>query len=218
MKSKFAQQIWALLQERLFSIPSTATLFNPYAASSCQADLPGGDQIRRENLLNYLGAFRRPPQVLVIGEAFGWRGGRFSGVPFTSEAQLCRQRLPFRGHCSSRQGSPFSESSATIFWRHLARWHPHFLAWNCIPMHPHRPGQPFSNRTPSRREVDAFTGLLAEISDRVKSRQVLALGRTAERTLQRIGIPATYVRHPSHGGAAAFQASIEALWGTPPLA
>jgi uracil-DNA glycosylase len=210
----FGQQIWALLQERLFPIPSTATLFNPYASGRSQADLPGGDQIRRENLLSYLGTFRRPPSMMVVGEAFGWRGGRFSGVPFTSEAQLCRQRLPFPGHRSGRQAAPYGESSATIFWRHLAPFHPRFLAWNCIPLHPHKPGRPLSNRTPSRREIDAFAGLLAELLDRVHPRQVVALGRSAERALQQIGIPATYVRHPSHGGAAAFQAGIEALWGT----
>jgi hypothetical protein len=71
------------------------------------------------------------------------------------------------------------------------------LLWNLVPTHPHRPGEPRSNRPPTRAEIEAGAGFLAELS---RGRRVLAVGRLAH---ARLG--GAYVRHPSHGGAAAFR-------------
>jgi len=74
------------------------------------------------------------------------------------------------------------------------------LLWNLVPTHPHRPGEPRSNRPPTRAEVEAAAGFLAELS---RGRRVVAVGRIAH---ARIDGP--YLRHPSHGGAAAFSAGL----------
>jgi uracil-DNA glycosylase len=146
-------------------------------------------QLRRERLVAYL-ASRRSARVLLVGEAAGYRGARVSGIPFTSERQLT--------------GRGPAEASATIVQRTLEELGAaeDVLLWNLVPTHPHRRGEPRSNRLPTRAEIAAARPFLDEL---VRGRRVLAVGRLAERQL---GAP--YVRHPSHGGAAAFRAGLAA--------
>ena len=140
-------------------------------------------------LCDYLDARASAP-VLLVGEAAGWRGARVSGLPFTSERQLT--------------GSGPAEASATIVQRTLAELGAaeQVLLWNLVPTHPHRPGEPRSNRSPSRGEIDDAAVFLARL---LPGRRVLAVGRLAH---ERLG--GTYIRHPSHGGAAAFHARLAA--------
>jgi uracil-DNA glycosylase len=67
------------------------------------------------------------------------------------------------------------------------------LLWNVVPTHP---GTATSNRRPTRAEVCAARPFLDELT---AGRRLVAVGRLAADVL---GAP--YVRHPSHGGAAAF--------------
>ena len=76
----------------------------------------------------------------------------------------------------------------------------HVLLWNVVPTHP---GTETSNRRPSRAEIEAGLPFLRELAS---GRRAVAVGRVAHAVL---GGP--YVRHPSHGGAVAFQASMQAL-------
>jgi uracil-DNA glycosylase len=139
-----------------------------------------------ERLGEYLAA-RADAAVLLVGEAAGYRGARISGIPFTSERQLT--------------GSGPAEATATIVRRVLAELgvEEQVLCWNVVPTHP---GTETSNRRPTREEIDGSRPFLAEL---VRGRRVLAVGRLAQRELA-----APYVRHPSHGGAAAFRASLSA--------
>jgi uracil-DNA glycosylase len=203
------QDTWRWLGQRVFTIPSTSKLFNPYSSHDSLYDRAGGFEIRRRNLQNYVSAFPQLPSFVVIGEAPGWRGCRFSGVPFTSEAQLSSGKLPFAGERSSHHSTPYSESSATLFWREMRLFHPGFFAWNAIPFHPFKPGDPLSNRTPSAAEIHGYSELLAELLSLLRPQVVVAVGRSAERAAERIGVPSQYVRHPAHGGAAAFRSGIE---------
>jgi uracil-DNA glycosylase len=155
------------------------TTFNQYARSPH----------RRERLRAYLDACREATVVLV-GEAAGYRGARVSGVPFTSERQLT--------------GSGPAEATATIVHRVLRELgiEDQVLLWNLVPTHPHRPGEPASNRSPTRSEIEAARCFLEPL---VRDRRSIAVGRLAHRTL---GGP--YVRHPSHGGAELFRATLSA--------
>jgi len=143
--------------------------------------------LRRERLAAYLEA-RRGARLLLVGEAAGYRGARVSGIPFTSERQLT--------------GTGPAEATATIVHRVLAELglEHDVLLWNLVPTHPHRPGNPASNRPPTRDEIRAAGPFLDALAG---GRQVVAIGRLAQRTL---GGP--YVRHPSHGGAPAFRRSL----------
>jgi uracil-DNA glycosylase len=141
--------------------------------------------LRRRRLEAYLER-RSRARFLVVGEAAGYRGARVSGLPFTSERQLT--------------GTGPAEASATIVHRVLAELgaEEDVLLWNVVPTHP---GTPRSNRAPRRDEIRASLRFLEPLT---RGREVVAVGRLAHRVLG-----GTYVRHPSHGGAAAFRAGLE---------
>jgi hypothetical protein len=143
--------------------------------------------LRRRRLAEYLEA-RLDAPILLVGEAAGYRGARVSGLPFTSERQLT--------------GRGPAEATATIVHRVLERLGlaEDVLLWNVVPTHPGTAG---SNRRPTRIEVAAAASFLAELA---RGRRVVAVGRLAAAVT---GAP--YVRHPSHGGAAAFEAGLRAL-------
>ena len=143
-----------------------------------------GADVRRARLRAYLAANTDAPLVLV-GEAAGYRGARVSGIPFTSERIV--------------SGSDPAEASATIVHRVLAELGlaAETLLWNVVPTHPHLPDRPDTNRRPTRSEVEAARPFLVRATS---GRRAVAVGRLAA---DAIGGP--YVRHPSHGGAAAFR-------------
>jgi uracil-DNA glycosylase len=144
-------------------------------------------EVRRERLSRYL-ASRAQARVMLVGEAAGYRGARISGVPFTSERQL--------------SGAGPAEATATVVHSVLRELglEDEVLLWNLVPTHPHRPGEPESNRPPSVREIHACRPFLEVLAG---SRLVLAVGRLAQREL---GGP--YIRHPSHGGATEFRQNL----------
>jgi uracil-DNA glycosylase len=149
-------------------------------------------RLRRERLARYLDDRNHAP-LLLVGEAAGYRGARVSGLPFTSERQLT--------------GRGPAEASATIVHRVLAELgiEEEVLLWNVVPTHPHEPGRPYTNRRPTRGEVESSVVFLEGVA---RGRRVIAVGRLAA---QVTGAP--YVRHPSHGGAEAFWGGLSALVG-----
>ena len=144
----------------------------------------------RKRLGRYLEA-RASAEVVLVGEAAGHRGARVSGIPFTSERQLT--------------GAGPAEATATIVHRVLAELgvESEVLLWNVVPTHP---GSETSNRRPTRAEVEAASPFLDELT---RGRVPIAVGRVAAAAL---GAP--YVRHPSHGGAAAFEEGLRQAFAT----
>jgi uracil-DNA glycosylase family 4 len=145
---------------------------------------------RRERLAAYLDR-RRSASIVLVGEAAGYRGARVSGIPFTSERQLT--------------GRGPAEATATIVQRTLTELglDEDVLLWNVVPTHPHLPGRPYSNRRPTRAEVQASFPFLEGVA---RGRRIVAVGRLAQEVT---GAP--YVRHPSHGGAALFRRDLDSL-------
>ncbi len=202
------EDAWQLLQEKVFPTPSTDILFNPYRDAHADYDRPNAVAIRRENLRRYLACYERPPPVFLLAEAPGPWGCRFSGVPLVSEAQLLDAAFPIDGAPSSRNETPHHEYSAKIYWRVLRPYFPHFFTWNSVPYHPHHADRLLSIRTPKASEVAASAGVLAGLLEILQPRCLLAIGRKAERALTIVGAEATYVRHPSQGGAKLFEAGV----------
>jgi uracil-DNA glycosylase len=147
-------------------------------------------RVRRERLSAYLGVRREAP-ILLVGEAAGYRGARVSGLPFTSERQLT--------------GTGPAEATATIVHRVVMELglEEQVLFWNVVPTHPHRLGEPHSNRRPTDVEVEAALPFLDELAI---GRHLIAVGRLAAAVLD-----APYVRHPSHGGAREFRSGLVEL-------
>ena len=141
----------------------------------------------RERLERYLDE-RRDAPILLVGEAPGYRGTRISGIPFTSERQLT--------------GAGPAEATATIVHRTLAELGlaGEVMLWNVVPTHP---GDERSNRPPTRAEGEAGVVFARALA---RGRLVVPVGRVAHALLG-----GSYLRHPSHGGAAAFAAGLRAL-------
>jgi uracil-DNA glycosylase len=157
--------------------------FNQYARGPRAALL-------RERLVSYLDE-RRDADLLLVGEAPGYRGARFSGIPFTSERQLT--------------GLGPAEATATIVRRALDELGiaERTLLWNVVPTHPHLARDPATNRRPTAGEVEVGAAFLDVL---VSRRRVVPVGRLAESALGAEGL-----RHPSHGGARAFRDGLHAL-------
>jgi uracil-DNA glycosylase family 4 len=144
----------------------------------------------RMRLSSYLEA-RADAEIILVGEAAGYRGARISGLAFTSERQLT--------------GAGPAEASATIVQRVLDDLGvaENVLLWNVVPTHP---GTATSNRRPTQAEVEAARPFLDELT---RGRRVVAVGRLAAEALE-----APYVRHPSHGGGTAFGEGLRRVLAT----
>jgi len=168
---------------RRLSEARIGSTFNFYAEGQ-------GAGVRRGRLAEYLES-RCEARILLVGEAAGYRGARVSGLAFTSERQLT--------------GTGPAEASATIVHGALAELGlaEEVLLWNVVPTHPQCPGEPLSNRAPTRAEAKEGLPFVEELAAK---RKVIAVGRLAAQSL---GAP--YVRHPSRGGATAFRAGLMEL-------
>jgi uracil-DNA glycosylase len=201
--------------DRLASEPAMQNTFNPYATND------PASEVRRGNLLLYLRRMaERRPHSLLIGEAPGYRGCRVTGVPFTSEAILLAEPSPFTlfgegaGYRACVEHSrPRCEATATILWEMLATLGVLPLLWNVFPYHPHRSGAPDSNRRPTASELAAGRWAVAELIAGYGIETIIAVGNVAAAALARWSIAAQRVRHPGHGGKAAFGRELAAALG-----
>ena len=203
--------VWDLFDTHVFPAPSTDELFNPYCDRRAELDVPDAPTHRRDNLRRYLNCFGDAPRLFLLLEAPGPWGCRFSGVPVTSESQLTDPDFPIDGTATSQKDTPITEYSASIFWRVLKPYFPHFFVWNSLPLHPHDPDDPLSIRTPRRSEVREWHDLLRALLDTLDPVRTVGVGRKGERALDEVGADPTYVRHPSQGGANKFEAGMEKI-------
>ena len=168
-----------------------AGALNIYDEDDCVGwgDRPGLATQRRLALRDYLVSHWTAPAVLV-GEAPGRDGARWSGVPFTS----CRQL----------RGWGPTEPTATIVHRVLSDLGcaGDVLFWNASMLF--APG----NRDPRRAEVAACADVLGMVC---RGRAVFAVGRFAQ-----VATDAPYIRHPSHGGVPRFAEGIRVALRSPP--
>jgi hypothetical protein len=203
--SSWHDTIIEAFERYLYDYPSTDSAFNPYRDENPELDVASAGAIRRRNLEAYVRAHPEPPPILVVMEAPGPWGCRFTGVPVTSEVQLLDPAFPLSGERTSRQTEPLTEYSASIFWKVMLPFFPRFIIWNTVPLHPHKAGRPMSIRTPTMREIRAFAPLSRTVIEAVEPDTILSVGRKAEHLVTReLGLEATYIRHPSQGGATMF--------------
>jgi hypothetical protein len=198
---------------RLLAAYSAHNAFNQYGQVHPHLDCPDAPQIRRENLGCYLELFAGA-RILLVGEAAGYAGCRFSGIPFTSEAQIAGPApLPWALglglRSSSARESPWDELSARIVWAALGGRRD-CLLWNAFPWHPPGASGPLSNRAPGplvRQGIEVLRRLLSSFPHA----RPVAVGRVAHSALAALGMSAPYIRHPSHGGRRAFEAGLAEL-------
>ena len=182
-------------------------VFNPWCEYDQTTDVSrAAPRDRIDRLVAHLTS---KPRYILIGEAAGYQGCKVSGIPFTSERLLNEGSIP-RIACGTRLTSrerPWSEPSATVVWGTLHRLAiaEHTVLWNAFPWHPHKSGEPHSNRTPTPAERAAGVPVLRAFLELFPRAQVFAVGRNAEAALLELDIAATALRHPSMGGATRFR-------------
>lgn len=204
------------LAERLVAaIPGgLPNLFNPWR-DACPADLPGNGP--QDKLLRLAAHLACEPKFILCGEAPGYQGCRHSGVAFTSERLLLEGAIPRVSIPANRLTTrrlPYSEPSATIVWKTLSRLGiaEHTILWNALQMHPFRPGEHESNRTPTDAELMQGAPAMRLLVETFPKAKVVAVGRKSELLLGQMGVAtAGQVRHPANGGATAFAAGLSRL-------
>jgi uracil-DNA glycosylase len=162
--------------------------------------------IHRSNLRHYLEALDEiGPDMLLIGEAPSYRGGRLTGIPFTSERIMLSGILPGSGYRKATPGPEMStEASATMVWGTICRIHPLPLLWNAFPFHPFDRGNPRSNRLPSMSELLIGQDFIRVLMRLLDFQRIVAIGNRASLSLSRMNIAHERVRHPSQGGKQKF--------------
>jgi uracil-DNA glycosylase len=160
----------------------------------------------------------RRPRVLLVGEAPGYRGMRITGVPFTNLG-LLRDGIPHFGLLGVENGYELPEApvgvaaepTATVLWQTLVELDFLPALWSAFPLHPHRPGEPLSNRTPTAREAAAWMWSWQAVQELLGIERVVAVGNIAATSLARLGLTVPRVRHPAHGGKAKFASGLREL-------
>ncbi|MDP3181729.1 MAG: hypothetical protein Q8M54_02795 [Desulfobaccales bacterium] len=202
------QDIWDFCEREIFSVPSTDILFNQYKDYDERVDLPNAIEIRKNNLFNYLKSVQRRPEFLVIAEAPGPWGCRFSGIALTSERQLISKLFPFSGMTSSRkdpdpilnikQSPPYRSTTSDRFWNVMLPFYDNILVWNCVPFHPHYDGMILNPiRIPSPEEVRQFSHILYKLNIILSPKKIISVGKISLNALKKLNVASNYVRHPS---------------------
>jgi hypothetical protein len=215
---------------RLLKKSPSGAVFNPWWQVDEPNDIgPNAPAIRRKQLGAYLQKRLRKAHIAVIGEAVGYRGGHFTGIPMTSERLLLgrseKVRLKsndFFSDISPRRTSKlencpdgFSEPTATIVWGTLLQHGlkpDQFVLWNASPWHSFdsRRGM-LSNRMPNKSEQAAGLLMLKAFLELFQCEQLVALGKIAAAQLEKLSVHAHCVRHPASGGAKLFREQITGI-------
>lgn len=209
-------------------LPDSAPVFNPWGQTDLQYDLSAdAPNIRSAQLRRYFETRLRRAKIALIAEAPSYAGAKFCGIAMCCERMLLAEGADydsafFEGP-KARTSAPtpglhnddgMLERTASIVWKTMgqAGFHPHeFVNWNAFAWHPHEPGNPLTNRTPTPAELQAGLPVLHAFLDLFPSVKVVAVGQVCQRTLASLNVPAHPVRHPSYGGASEFRAGIVAL-------
>src|SRR5438105_1199714 len=138
---------------RLLENSPSGAVFNPWWQVDKQNDVGrNAPAIRRKQLAAYLRKRLGKIKLVLIGEALGYRGGHFSGIPMTSERILLGKKKDrgiepeqvFSSIRACRTSKPrkcpdgFSEPTATIVWSAMLKLglNPEqFVLWNAFPWH-----------------------------------------------------------------------------------
>ena len=209
--------------------PSGA-VFNPWWHVDEENDTgPREPRIRRKQFRAYLCDRLGKARLAIVGEALGYRGGHFTGIPMTSERILLGRNKNvgigakqfFSDIVACRTSKPeicrdgFSEPTATIVWSSLLKLGikpTEFVLWNAFPWHSFDPDERLlSNRTPTKAELATGTPALEAFLNLFPCERVVAVGRLAKSQLDGLSAPVECVRHPASGGAAIFRKQIGAI-------
>ena len=211
-------------------------VFNPWRDFAKGLDIgPEAPHIRGEQMKQFLLPRISRARYLLVAEAIGYQGGRFTGVSLTSERILLGHHgvidpiylLPItKGRRTSNPNNPnlkrsqrnlgFTEPTATIIWGEIIKNQisPYqVITWNIFPFHPFRATEgPLTNRTPTKSELEVGGHYLRGLLEMCPGITIISIGVHARRTLDQLGIKNSPVPHPANGGAARFKREIKNIF------
>jgi len=205
---------------RLLKASPSGAVFNPWWQIDEENDIGRiAPSIRRQQLSAYVQERLGHVKLVVIGEALGYRGGHFSGIPMTSERMLLRKQQNIVAGIKPRRTSKpcvcpngLSEPTATIVWGALLKigvLPNEFVLWNAFPWHSYDSRRGFlSNRAPNKLEQLSGRPVLEALLEVFPCERIVALGKIAAAQLEQLGVNAQCVRHPASGGAKLFREQI----------
>ncbi len=207
-------------------------VFNPWRDFDPRYDADASaPSVRRQNLEKYLLPRLGRAKYIVVAEAVGYQGGRFTGIAITCERMMLglHPSVPaeaiFSGAAGRTSSSTseyilkttqkekgFNEPTDTVVWGAILEngLNPYdVLLWNIFPFHPHKTEEALTNRTPTPQELEwgwPYTKRLLELNGPAK---VVAVGQKAAQTMASFSVPAIALRHPANGGAGLYRAGFK---------
>ena len=122
------------------------------------------------------------PKYLLVGEAPGYKGCRWSGIPFTSEKNLVKNKFfgLQNGFKVRNVKKAQTEQTSTIVWNCLDDIGIYPLLWDAFPFHP------CANRDPETEELEFGKEFLKEIMSifDILPENVIAAGNYAKKSLE----------------------------------
>ncbi len=190
--------------------------FNPYSDRCVVHDLDDAPQRRLKTLLTLLEvATERDIDSLWIGRDLGYRGGRRTGLAFTDDAHVHEhtERWELSIQRPTR-GEVIAERTAAVIWSVLSQIEGSVFLWNVFPLHPHKPDNPFSNRSHNSFEHRIGEEFLSQLILLIKPQRLVAVGNDAARVAHRLSDQhrVIQVRHPSYGGQREFVAQMSEVY------
>jgi len=190
--------------------------FNPYSHCCAVHDHERASRRRVDMLRAILEvAIRTEIDSLWIGRDLGYRGGRRTGLALTDDVHVEAHARRWRVVSEAPTiGKRVKERTAIVIWSVLDQLDAKIFLWNVFPLHPHKPGDPFTNRAHNSQERRVGEELLVELLYMLRPRRIVPIGNSAVSTVHRLcGSDYVFpVRHPSYGGQNEFRKQICELY------
>lgn len=190
-------------------------VFNPYSDQCDVHDRANAAALRRKSLRSYLDAVESAgADTIWMGRDLGYRGGRRTGLALTDEQHLSVLASLYPGAQPSKAtlGPIVAERTAAEIWGVLRQIEVPPLLWNVFPFHPHEPGDPFTNRKFTAKELGVVDQLNAALVRWLGITKIIAIGQDAAAYSEKFGAPVVCVRHPSYGGTTEFREGMRRLY------
>lgn len=193
--------------------------FNPYSSRCSVCDRTDAPRRRSKMLLGLLeAALEVEVDAIWIGRDLGYRGGRRTGLALTDDVHIATHAARWGLEVERpTKGEAVAERTAAVIWSALDKIQAPIFLWNAFPLHPHEPGDPFTNRSHNSRERAAGEDILLQLIVLLRPKRLVAIGNDAASTARRLAREETVmqVRHPSYGGQRDFLSQVSELYGIP---
>jgi len=193
--------------QKLKQKKSNDRVFNPYQNDKILQNL--------KSYFEYLYKYNHT-NILLIGEAPGYKGCRITGIPFTSSELFTKSDIKI---FKDLKDTVFlekieHENTASIIWEYLKSKNELPIFWNSFPYHPFNVNNPKSNRPPTNEEIEEGKYFIKELVKIFNPKIIAAIGRKGEKVLSEIYPNQTieYIRHPSYGGKKKFIEGMEQIY------